>query len=316
VNGLSSTVGLMTTAAGRNTVGYLVRCALPAGASLIKKDQYGVSYTFPGALGFAPEWQTSACGPVCQEYVSACMMAHINTTGSKVPVWLVAHKANVGWGLNADYPNQEGTFFGNIFMTGAHGGDPNRVQAFYCHGKAYDKNVVPGRIGANQTNAPYVNPFSTYGTGYCQDACTPSDYPNVDSGYKACNGWNYAVTTYRKAETAATGGVVTATAAAPTAPLTATITKYSETSSGYCANVSVKNSGATTVPTWTVVYDTGSARQWYHWFASVSMVGSIHTAKGTTAINQIVPGGTRTFGFCAKYFGGTANPVIKSVSAQ
>src|SRR6266478_1385817 len=46
INGLATTNGLMTTADGRNTVAYLVRCALPAGTTLVKKDQYGVSYSF------------------------------------------------------------------------------------------------------------------------------------------------------------------------------------------------------------------------------------------------------------------------------
>src|SRR5215471_5330077 len=53
LSGLSSTTGLMTTADGRNTVSYLVRCALPTGKSIVKADQYGTLYTFPGALGLA-----------------------------------------------------------------------------------------------------------------------------------------------------------------------------------------------------------------------------------------------------------------------
>ena len=49
--GLASNTGLMTTASGRTTVAYLVKCALPSGHSITKKDQNGVSYTFPGAIG-------------------------------------------------------------------------------------------------------------------------------------------------------------------------------------------------------------------------------------------------------------------------
>src|SRR5439155_8593149 len=47
-NGLSMTNGLMTSANGRTTVAYLVRCALAPGDSLVKTDQNGTSYTFPG----------------------------------------------------------------------------------------------------------------------------------------------------------------------------------------------------------------------------------------------------------------------------
>jgi hypothetical protein len=54
----------------------------------------------------------------------------------------------------------------------------------------------PGRIGAAQTNAPYVNP---YGAGaLCDKYCTPADYPYARDGYKACAGWNRAVTIWRK----------------------------------------------------------------------------------------------------------------------
>jgi hypothetical protein len=195
LNGLSVSNGLMTTASGRSTVSYLVRCALPAGTSITKKDQYGNSYTYTGAMGLAPGWQTGACDTVCQETVSACMLAHINTAGVHVPLWVVAQNPSVGWGLSPEYPNQEGSFFGNIFVTGAHG--ESGVAAHYCNGKDYNEDVVPGRIGARQTNAPYTDPFP--GKGYCKDYCTPADTPYAASGYKACNGWNKVLTVWRKA---------------------------------------------------------------------------------------------------------------------
>ena len=153
----------MTTAAGRDTVGYIVRCALHPGTSITKQDQNGVSYTFQGALGFAPQWATGECDTACQEYISACLMAHVNTAGIHVPLYVVSQgllgapqgqPTSAGWGLSADYPNQEGSFFGNLFILGGHGYDSTSVAAFYCDGKAYDVATVPGRIGANQVGAP------------------------------------------------------------------------------------------------------------------------------------------------------------------
>ena len=44
----------MTTAGGRDIVKYMVKCALPAGDSLTKQDQNGITYTFPGGIGVAP----------------------------------------------------------------------------------------------------------------------------------------------------------------------------------------------------------------------------------------------------------------------
>jgi hypothetical protein len=197
INGLSSTNGLMTTDPGRTTVAYLVRCALPATVSIVKKDQNGTSYTFTGEAGLAPQWQNGACDGDCQETISACMLAHINTAGVHIPLWMVAQNPSVGWTLSPQYPNQEGSFFGNIFTMGSHGGSPAKVQAFYCDGVAYNKDVVPGRIGANQVGAPYTDPFTK--TGYCTDGCTAADTPYASSGFKACNGWNHVITIWRQA---------------------------------------------------------------------------------------------------------------------
>jgi hypothetical protein len=196
INGLSTTNGLMTTIPGRKTVEYLARCALKAGTSMVKKDQNGVSYTYQGQFGLGQGWQYGSCDEVCQEQVTACMLAHINTAGVHIPLWIVAQPTTVGWNLSPDYPKQEGSFFGNIFKPGAHGAPMNKIPAFYCNGIAFDQGTVPGRIGANQTGAPYTDPFP--GTGYCKDTCTPADTPYAASGYKACNGWNKVLTVWRK----------------------------------------------------------------------------------------------------------------------
>jgi hypothetical protein len=197
VNGLSSTTGLMTTDAGRATVGYLVRCALAAGVTITKRDQNGTTYSYSGELGLAPQWQTGSCDTDCQETISACMLAHINTAGVHIPLWVVAQDPSVGWSLSPAYPNQEGSFFGNIFLPGAHGVPSNQMAAYYCDGIAYNKDVVPGRIGANQVGAPYTDPFTK--TGYCTDGCTAADKPYASSGFKACNGWNHVMTVWRQA---------------------------------------------------------------------------------------------------------------------
>ncbi|MBC8131413.1 MAG: RICIN domain-containing protein [Deltaproteobacteria bacterium] len=186
----------MTTAGGRQTVAYLVRCALPAGRTLVKKDQIGVSHSFSGKIGLAPQWENAACDTNCQELISSCMMAHVNTTGRNVKLWMVSTSATIGWGTTLDYPYQEGSFFGNIFVS--------PPQAYYCNGSDVDAAVVAGRIGANQINAPYKNPFP--GQGFCRNSCTAStgnarhvdiDGNTVSDGFTACKGFKNIITTYR-----------------------------------------------------------------------------------------------------------------------
>jgi hypothetical protein len=256
-------------------------------------------------------------------------MAHINTAGVHVPLWVTAQPTYVGWGLNPEYPNQEGSFFGNIFITGAHGYDSTKVAAFYCNGVAYDQCTVPGRIGAGQVGAPYTDPYlsggwyAAYtqngiapGSGACADYCTAADYPNNGAGFKACTGWNNTVTTYRRA---VTGGTITAAGAGTSVGVTATISKYEEKADSYCANINVKNNKATTVTSWSVAYDIGPGVQTKEWFTSSNTpAGSVQTARGgATVLTQIKPGKTHNFGYCAKFKPGVAkvDPVIKSVTA-
>jgi hypothetical protein len=135
----------------------------------------------------APQWETGACGTDCQEYMSACLLAHLNTSGQHIALWLDSDNPAVGWGRSADYPYQEGSFFGNIFVS--------PPQALYCNGKDFDKGLVPGRLG-DTAGAIYKNPYAS-GTTYCKDYCAAADAPNSADGYKSCGSWTRVVTVWR-----------------------------------------------------------------------------------------------------------------------
>jgi hypothetical protein len=188
-SGLASGTGLMATASGRVIVAYLVRCALPAGRSVSKTDASGTSYTFQGSLGVAPKWETGKCDGTCQAWVSACMIAHINTAGVSVPLWLVAdskEQPQIGWGLDAEYPHQEGAYFGNIFES------PARL--YYCNGRDWTIAPPPGRLGdPDMTEPPYVNPYGA--DAPCSAHCATPPSPYQTSGYGACTGGNSKVIT-------------------------------------------------------------------------------------------------------------------------
>ena len=199
--GLTSSSGLINSAAGRTTLSYLVRCALPAGRTITKTDSNGASYSFAGGIGLTPEWETGTCNGDCQRWNSACLLAHVNTAGIHVPIWIVGQNPGLGWGQSATYPNQEGTFFGNIFTTNETG----HVDAYYCQGPGFDKAVVDGRIGSTQVGAPYRDLFAS---GYCNyNGCMASDVQTsgVADGYKVCSmgdgamsTWNQLLTVWRQ----------------------------------------------------------------------------------------------------------------------
>jgi hypothetical protein len=65
--------------------------------------------------------------------------------------------------VSPSYPKQEGTFFGNIIMTGSLSGlgmpGVNAPAAFFCEGAGITAGVVAGRLTTGATNVPYTNPY-------------------------------------------------------------------------------------------------------------------------------------------------------------
>jgi hypothetical protein len=172
--GLSNANYLMNSDSGRMTLTYLVKCALPQYHSISKTDINNVPYTFNGQIGVAPGWETGNCDTTCQELVSACMLAHVNTTGQHISIWIDGDSPAIGWGKSSSFPYQEGSFYGNIFVSAP--------KAYYCNGADFDQGMVPGRLGANQAGAPYKNPL---GNGVlCQNRCTWANYTH--DGFSSC----------------------------------------------------------------------------------------------------------------------------------
>lgn len=124
--------GLEATEEGRTFLGYLLSCALEAGAEA-SIEVAGVTYRFPGGEGLAPAWADRAMTLAEQHYVSACLLARTNADGLKVVIYLVkgadpepeeVRRASGG----EPYRLFEGMFFGNLFS--------NPPVAYACMGDA------------------------------------------------------------------------------------------------------------------------------------------------------------------------------------
>jgi hypothetical protein len=219
----------MTTSSGRKTIAYLVKCALASNDSLVKADQNGNNYTFAGGIGLCPAWKNGGVStdPVCMEGLSACIMAHVNTAGVHVPLWLDSSDAAIGWGIDrTNFPMQEGTFFGDILDTGVltNLSKPSVTApvAYFCDGAGFPagaSGVVAGRLGASQSGAPYVNPFGNGALcqnnslsvgqfsngvgGSCPSGSNSNPGAGCPDGYKALttngNGavWQHGITVWR-----------------------------------------------------------------------------------------------------------------------
>jgi hypothetical protein len=200
----------MTTDDGRQTVSYLVKCALPAGDTLVKQDQNGKSYTFLGSIGLAPQYKDGGCDLACTQALSACLMAHVNTSGVHIPLWMTSPMAAIGWGQSPYFPTQEGTFFGQIMLTN----EANNLDGYYCNGPSVASDVVPGRLGSSQGKTPYANAYPTDG-GQCNKAGHCTMQASGD-GAISCMGngqeWDYPITVWRgqikQAEAFAPAGMI------------------------------------------------------------------------------------------------------------
>lgn len=101
---------------------YLVRCAVPSGETRsYTAPSTGQQYTWTGGLGLAPSWaQGSAPTAHEQQVVSACLAAHANKYGQRVPISVLGRRADgkavpVAEDELKQYKWRESCFFGNLF---------------------------------------------------------------------------------------------------------------------------------------------------------------------------------------------------------
>jgi hypothetical protein len=120
-------------------------------------------------------------------------MAHLNVAGVHVPIWLDSPISAIGYGSSSSYPNEEGTFFGNVFTT-----SNGKVPAYFCEGAGFAKGIVPGRLGATTSAAGiFTNPF---GSGaLCSAHCSAASGSSKGQGYASCNGYTHPITVWRAA---------------------------------------------------------------------------------------------------------------------
>lgn len=200
---LSRATGLMSTYEGLATAKYLVRCALPAGDSIRIKDYTGGLVSLSGELGLTPGWKDGQCDRVCEEKITACLMALTNGAGENIRVELAA-QYTLGTGHTFRY--QEAAFYGNVFT------DPPK--AFYCVGddyyyygrqletracQAYNEKygscpyVKAGVCGSEFT---YTNDEKRCSFGYYSD--TAKTCKEASSWLNSGKTWYYPITTFRE----------------------------------------------------------------------------------------------------------------------
>jgi len=154
---------------GEKVIRYLVECALDEGDQIVVTGANG-PHVFDGDVGLAPEWKDQACNAACQHWVSACLLARTNETGADVKIFVQGSHPSLGYGSDSEYPNFEGTFYGNVFA------DPAPMHA--CRGSSAGTTAATLQ-GRNCTVDQTHCGFTTYADcDACQDGVT--GLPTVD----------------------------------------------------------------------------------------------------------------------------------------
>jgi hypothetical protein len=155
------TKGALSDPNAREVLTYIVSCALPAGDDL-EIEENGVTYSFDGQLGLAPEWgePDGSCGASCQQWVSACVLSRLDYLG--VTREISVRGANPGLSTTTAerlaYPVSEATYYGNIFGS--------EIKAYAC--------LAPGKTEDPRVCGPSVSSCGVVDVlGPCEDLCGP-----------------------------------------------------------------------------------------------------------------------------------------------
>jgi hypothetical protein len=143
---------------GRQLLKYVVSCALDDKDSITMSID-GKSYTFPGGLGLAEEWgkKGGKCDGECQRWVSACVLSRVDFLGVEeiISVRGANPALKTDWREFFQYPNAEGTYFGNIFAPG--------MPMYGC--------VAPGKDEIPRVCGPSIDNCPMKIVGSCEKVC-------------------------------------------------------------------------------------------------------------------------------------------------
>jgi hypothetical protein len=186
---------------------YLVKCALAVGHDIAidcYHSGYGAAYgngteMVTGELGLVDGWRTGTCDSDCQQWVSACMLAHSSFAGETgVLIQLGGSNAAMTAVHDPSYVNDEGAYWGDIFnedgtgqkrygCSGAQAGVLYTSQKMNVNGTAVSVKLMSRACGYyDASGSCKVCGSTTIGTG---NACRSSDsgvinyFMNLDANF-------------------------------------------------------------------------------------------------------------------------------------
>ncbi|MDI1483598.1 hypothetical protein [Polyangium sp. y55x31] len=168
----------------------LVFCTLPEGDTAEDPDDNSI---YKGGLGLAPGWRNGAFTTTEKEWVTACLMQHVNGLGAPIKIVLEGNHSSiyVDSAAAAAYPEKESTTWGNLFDSSVPLNVPGvpptypAFTAYVCREEGLDCDEdMPAILNARFCDgAASLCGFSYQGS--CSSACTASGPGN---NYWTCGG--------------------------------------------------------------------------------------------------------------------------------
>jgi hypothetical protein len=105
---------------GRQLLGYVIQCAL-GWDDVLSAQHQGTTYLVEGGVGLATNWKNAALSASEKRWVSACLLAHSNAFGIKVPLSLRGNHPALATTAEEEqlHPVEEAAFYGDLFVSSA-----------------------------------------------------------------------------------------------------------------------------------------------------------------------------------------------------
>lgn len=189
----SAVLGLTANSDSRLYLSYIVSCAFNSQQAIVSGG-----YTFPGSTGLAINWATRALTVSEGHWVSACVLARMNYSGTNVTISMRGSSSalNLVGTEGTDYQTQEGAFYGTIFGN-------KGVIGYACNGTDQANHDGYGALALREcANSDPNNPGRTYCNFFDESLCTSACTTNGGTGgsYTGCttgsSSYAEVITTY------------------------------------------------------------------------------------------------------------------------
>jgi hypothetical protein len=134
-----ATTPLADSESGRMLLEYVARCALRSGEKASFPRSGGGDLVYTGLVGIARGWKRSSLDGAGQRLMTACLMAHVNATGTHVPISVrSASLREAPLTEKLLFPAQEMSVYGNAFAPAG------QRDLFVCFGRAVAQSLGGG----------------------------------------------------------------------------------------------------------------------------------------------------------------------------